>query len=394
MSRFDAIFEEALARAEAGRRRRRLRPVEPLDGGRVRIDGRELIDASSNDYLGLSRHPALIRRAGDWAARYGTGAAASRLIRGSLELHAAIEARLAALKGTEAALLFSSGWQANAAVLPALLEAGDGPALVFADRLVHASLHHGCQAAGVRQIRFRHNDLDHLEALLQARAGEPGRRFILTESIFSMDGDRADVVALADMARRHNAFLYLDEAHATGVAGPRGMGLSGLAPGGVDLIMGTFSKALGGFGAYVAGSRALIDHLVNACSGFIYTTALPPPVLGAIDAALELAPGMEAERRHLDALGARLRAGLAGLGVDAGRSTTQIVPALVGDEADALELGRRLESMGVLAVAIRPPTVPKGSSRIRFALCAAHRLEDVDRIIAAVAEALPVRTPA
>ena len=394
MSRFDAIFDEALARAEAGRRRRRLRPVETLGGGRVRVDGRELIDASSNDYLGLSRHPALIERARDWARRYGTGAGASRLIRGSLDLHAAVEARLAALKGTEAALLFSSGWQANAAILPALFEAGEGPALVFADRLVHASLHHGCQAAGVRQIRFRHNDLDHLEDLLTARAGEPGRRFILTESIFSMDGDSADVVRLAAMARRHDAFLYLDEAHATGVAGPHGMGLSGLAPGGVDLIMGTFSKALGSFGAYVAGSRSLIDYLVNACSGFIYTTALPPPVLGAMDAALELAPGMDAERRHLDALAGRLRSGLAALDIDTGRSTTQIVPAMIGEEADALDLGRRLEEQGVLAVAIRPPTVAKGSSRIRFALSAAHGMADVERIIGAMAEVRPVRTPA
>ena len=394
MSRFDAIFEEVLARAEAGRRRRRLRPMEPLDGGRVRVDGRELIDASANDYLGLSRHPLLIERARDWAARHGTGAGASRLVRGSLGLHAAVEARLAALKGTGAALLFSSGWQANAAILPALFEAGEGPALVFTDRLIHASLHHGCQAAGVRQVRFRHNDLDHLDELLAARAGEPGRRFILTESIFSMDGDRADVVRLAEIARRHDAFLYLDEAHATGVAGPHGMGLSGLAPGGVDLIMGTFSKALGSFGAYVAGSQALIDHLVNACSGFIYTTALPPPVLGAIDAALELAPGMDAERRHLDALGARLRGGLADLGIDTGRSTTQIVPALVGGEAETLDLARRLESQGVLAVAIRPPTVPKGSSRIRFALSAAHRADDIERIIGAMAETRPLRTPA
>lgn len=394
MSRFDPVFEEALARAEAGRRRRRLRAVEALDGGRVRIDGRELIDVSSNDYLGLSRHPLLKERARDWTQRYGTGAGASRLVRGTLGLHAAIEARLAQLKGTEAALLYSSGWQANAAILPALFEAGEGPALVFADRLIHASLHHGCRAAGVRQIRFRHNDLDHLDELLSARAGEPGRRFILTESVFSMDGDRADVVRLAAIARRHDAFLYLDEAHATGVVGPGGMGLSGLAPGGVDLIMGTFSKALGGFGAYVAGSRSLCDWLVNACSGFIYTTALPPPVLGAIDAALELAPGMDAERAHLAALGARLRAGLADLGVDAGLSTTQIVPALIGGEADALDLAGRLEAEGVLAVAIRPPTVPKGSSRIRFALSAAHGLGDVERILEVMAKVRPVRAMA
>ena len=394
MSRFDPVFEEALARADAGRRRRRLRPVEPLDGGRVRIDGRELIDVSSNDYLGLSRHPALIERVRDWTELYGAGAGASRLVRGSFDPHAAIETRLAKLKGTEAALLFSSGWQANAAILPALFDAGEGPALVFADRLVHASLHHGCRAAGVRQIRFRHNDLDHLEELLSARAGEPGRRFVLTESIFSMDGDRADVVRLAAIARRHDAFLYLDEAHATGVAGPHGMGLAGLAPGGVDLIMGTFSKALGSFGAYVAGSGSLCDFLVNACSGFIYTTALPPPVLGAIDAALELAPGMDAERAHLAALGARLRAGLSQLGVDTGLSTTQIVPAMVGGEAGALELAQRLEAEGVLAVAIRPPTVPKGSSRIRFALSAAHGMADIERILEVMAKVRPVRAMA
>ena len=265
---------------------------------------------------------------------------------------------------------------------------------MFADRLIHSSLHQGCQAAGVRQVRFRHNDLDQLERLLEARAGEPGRRFILTESVFSMDGDRADVARLAAIAGRHDAFLYLDEAHATGVLGPRGMGLAGLAPGGVDLIMGTFSKALGGFGAYAAGSQALCDYLVNACSGFIYSTALPPPVLGAMDAALELVPGMDAERAHLAALGERLRTALAAAGIDTGGSTTQIVPAMVGEAAAAVALSRRLEAEGVLAVAIRPPTVPKGASRIRFALSAAHSVEDVDRIAALAAQAWPARVAA
>ena len=394
MSRFDPLFDRELARAEAQGRRRRLRAVEPLDGGRVLLDGRELVDFSSNDYLGLSRHPALIERARDWTERYGTGAGASRLVRGSFDIHAGVEAKLADLKGTQAALLFASGWQANAAVLPALFAAGDGPALVFADRLVHASLHHGCQAAGVHEIRFRHNDLGHLEKLLAEHAGAPGRRFILTESIFSMDGDAADVVALADLAERHGAFLYLDEAHATGVAGPGGMGLSGLAPGRVDLIMGTFSKALGGFGAYVAGSRSLIDHLVNACSGFIYTTAPPPPVLGAMDAALDLVPAMDAERAHLARLGGRLRTGLAAAGIDTLASSTQIVPAVVGGEAETLALSRRLEAEGMLAVAIRPPTVPKGTSRIRFALSAAHSETDVERLLRLATAAWPAPAPA
>ena len=394
MSRFDADFEEALGRAAAQNRRRSLRPLEPLDGGRARIAGREVIDLSSNDYLGLSRHPALIERSREWAARYGTGAGASRLVRGTFEAHAAVEAKLAMLKGTEAALLFGTGWQANAAVLPALFAASDEPALVFADRLVHASLHHGCQAAGVRQIRFRHNDLDQLEQLLAERAGEPGRRFILTESVFSMDGDQADIVRLTVIADRWNAFLYLDEAHATGVLGPEGMGLSGLAPGRIDLTMGTFSKGLGSFGAYVAGSRVLIDYLVNACSGFIFTTAPPPPVLGAIDAALDLVPGMDIERAHLQRLAERLRAGLAEAGIDTLASTTQIVPAVAGEEADALEAARRLEAEGVLAVAIRPPTVPKGSSRLRLALSAVHSEADVERVLEAVRAAWPARQPA
>ena len=394
MSRFDADFEEALGRAAAQNRRRRLRPIEPVDGGRVRLNGRELIDFSSNDYLGLSRHPELIARSQDWAARLGTGAGASRLVRGSFEAHAAVEAKLAALKQTPAALLFASGWQANAAVLPALFAAGEEPPLVFADRLVHASLHHGCQAAGVRQIRFRHNDLDHLEQLLAEHEGQPGRRFILTESVFSMDGDVADLARLNSIAARWNAFVYLDEAHATGVLGPRGMGLSGLAPGGVDLAMGTFSKGMGSFGAYVAGSQPLIDHLVNACSGFIYTTALPPPILGAIDAALDLIPGMDAERAHLHRLADRLRQGLGAAGIDTLASTTQIVPAVVGDEAGALEAAHRLEADGLLAVAIRPPTVPKGSSRLRFALSAAHGEADVEALLAAAGKAWPGRRAA
>ena len=394
MSRFDADFEEALGRAAAQSRRRVLRPLEPLDGGRVRIAGRELIDLSSNDYLGLSRHPALIERSREWAGRYGAGAGASRLVRGTFEAHAAVEAKLAALKGTEACLLFASGWQANAAVLPALFAAGEEPPLVFADRLVHASLHHGCQAAGVRQIRFRHNDLDQLEQLLAERADELGRRFILTESVFSMDGDRADIPRLAALAERWNAFVYLDEAHATGVLGPKGMGLSGLAPGRVDLIMGTFSKGLGGFGAYVAGSNAMIDYLVNACSGFIFTTAPPPSVLGAIDAALDLVPGMDAERTHLHALAGRLRAGLAEAGIDTLASTTQIIPAIVGEEHGALDAARRLEAAGVLAVAIRPPTVPKGTSRLRLTLSAAHSEADVERVLGAVMAAWPARLPA
>ncbi|MPT28508.1 MAG: 8-amino-7-oxononanoate synthase [Achromobacter sp.] len=386
MSKLDTLFSSELARAEARRVRRRLRTATAAAPGRIVLGGAPVLNFSSNDYLGLSRHPLLVERAREWAARHGAGAQASRLVCGNLDLHEQVEAKLARLKGTEAALLLASGWQANAAVLPALLRAaaGQGEIELYADKLNHASLHHGCQAAGARQIRFRHNDLDHLESLLAARAGPaaaPAVRFIITESVFSMDGDRTDVARLAALAERYQAFVYLDEAHATGVLGPGGMGLAGLAPGGIDLAMGTFSKALGGFGAYVAGSRALCDYLVNACSGFIYTTALPPAVLGAMDAALDLVPTLDAERARLAASGQRLRGALRSLGVDTGGSSTQIVPAIVGDAARALALAATLEQRGLLAVAIRPPTVPAGTSRLRIALSAAHRDADIDQLI-------------
>ena len=389
MSVLDPILDQALQDLARGRMRRVLRPGSRA-AGQVSRAGRTLLDVSSNDYLGLAHHPLLADRAADWGARHGTGAGASRLVTGTLDLHERIETRLAAFKRTEAALLFASGWQANAAVLPALLKAATqagAPPLVFADRLIHASLHQGIQASGLRQIRFRHNDLDQLDALLAAQADRTGQRFIVTESVFSMDGDRADIPRLRRIASTHHAFLYVDEAHATGVLGPDGAGLT-VEAGGADLVMGTFSKAFGSFGAYVAGSAVLCDYLVNACSGFIHTTALPPPVLGAIDAALDLMPGMAAERRHLHASADRLRAALGTAGIDTAGSTTQIVPVLVGDAAAALELAAALERRGVLGTAIRPPTVPPNTSRIRLALTASHDEAAVGRIIDALLEAL------
>jgi len=383
MSRLDSFFAAALDRIDRAGQRRTLRPAALEKGGRVRRDGHELIDFSSNDYLGLARHPLLIERARDWTEAHGTGSGASRLVTGTSAAHLVIEARIARFKHAEAALVFASGWQANAAVIPALLAAVPGTA-VFTDRLIHASMHAGLAISGTRQHRFRHNDLDHLEELLASKGAEAPARLILTESVFSMDGDRADIARLAEIAARHDAFLFVDEAHATGVLGPGGAGLSAEVPGGIDLVMGTFSKALGGFGAYVAGSQVMIDYLVNAASGFIFTTAPPPAVLGAIDAALDLVPDMDAERAHLAALGQRLRFGLAALGIDHGASSTQIVPAVIGAEVAALDLSRKLEESGLLASAIRPPTVPPGTSRLRLALRATHAASDIDALLNAI----------
>ena len=374
----------------AARGRGRIRPETPSTacGGPPPRTGEDMLDFSSNDYLGLAQHPLLKQRAIEWTEAHGTGAGASRLVTGTSPLHLAVERKLAAFKGSEGALIFASGWQANAAVIPAIVQAAPA-AQVFTDRLIHASLHHGCAAAGVKQNRFRHNDLDHLESLLAARDGRQGPKIIITESIFSMDGDGPDLPRLIALAKAHDAFLILDEAHATGVAGPRGAGLSAAVPGGADLVIGTFSKAFGAFGAYVAGSQMLCDYLVNACSGFIFSTAPPPAVLGAIDAGLDLVPGMDAERAHLAAMAERVRGRLGTAGFDTGHSTSQIVPLIVGDPAEALALSRRLEERGVLAAAIRPPSVPPGSSRLRLALRSTHDAADIERLLDCLTERAP-----
>ncbi len=372
MSRFDAQLSDELTQIAAAGGARRLRALVRVAPGIVRVDGRTLVDFSSNDYLGLSFASQVRARSAEWALEFGAGSGASRLVGGTLELHQRVEAKLAAFKRREAGLVFASGWQANVAVLAALLSRDD---VVFADRLVHASLLHGVKASGAKLVRFRHNDLGHLGDLL---AASKGRRFIVSESVFSMDGDRADVAGLAELARQYGAFFYLDEAHATGVLGDQGRGLA--APG-VDLVMGTFSKALGGFGAYVAGSRVLMDYLIHRCSGFVHTTSVPPSMLGAMDAALDLVPGMQAERVHLAGLADYLRAGLRDLGMGFGASSTQIVPVMVGDAGAALRLASFLEDHGMLGVAIRPPTVPAGTSRIRIALGAAHSMAQLDGLL-------------
>ena len=381
MPRFDDFWSATLNRLEAADRRRVLRDVTRLPGAKIKIgDGPVLLDFCSNDYLGLSFRPELINKTCESVAAHGAGAGASRLVAGNLAAFSAIEKKLAQGKGSEAALVFVSGVQANLTLLPALLDAkvlGAEP-LVYADRLNHASLIQGCIAAGVRQSRFRHNDFAHLEELLHRDDGLDRPRFIVTESVFSMDGDCADISRLSTLAGKYGAFLYIDEAHATGVLGADGFGLAhGLKN---ALVMGTFSKGLGGFGAYAACSAVLRDYLVNRCGGVIYATALPPAVLGAMEAALALIPALGRERAHVQALAADLRARLQAAGFDTGVSTTQIVPMILGDEARALHVAAGLEAAGFLAAAIRPPTVPAGTSRIRFTLSAAHSAADVEAL--------------
>ncbi|MBF0193921.1 MAG: 8-amino-7-oxononanoate synthase [Magnetococcales bacterium] len=367
---------------------RSLRQIGPSHGGRTLLAGRSLLNFSSNDYMGLANHPALIAKSHEWTQKWGTGSTASRLVCGNMELFAKVEKRLVEGKGGEAALVFGSGFGANSSILSALLDRQilkEQPQ-VFSDRLNHASMHHGCRAAGVRQIRYRHNDLNHLEDLL--KKSKKGPKFILSETVFSMDGDRADVGGLLDLKERYGAFLYLDEAHAAGVLGPAGLGLATQYSKSADLVMGTFSKGLGGFGAYGVCSQELKDFLINHCSGFIFATALPPGVLGAMAAALDMLPTMGEKRRDLLAQSERLRTALVAAGLDVGHSSTQIIPVILGENKRCVEVSKLLEKKGMLGIAIRPPAVPIGKSRLRLSLTANHSKEDIDLLINGVIQSV------
>ncbi|MCG4271918.1 aminotransferase class I/II-fold pyridoxal phosphate-dependent enzyme [Acetobacter senegalensis] len=387
MTRFDHLFQQGLEKLAEQGRLRTPRTLNPAGHGLLeRADGNVLVDFSSNDYLGLRTHSLLQERATQWGQRFGTGSGASRLVTGTCSGAVALENRLASLKGMEAACILSSGWQANATLVPALARLSvavtGAPPTVLVDKLIHASLYHGCAAAGVRPVRFRHNDVSHLEALLHKVEGA-GLKIVLTESVFSMDGDRADMAALAAVCRANGAFLCVDEAHATGILGKEG---KGLADGLADLVMGTFSKALGGMGAFVASSSAVCRWLENSGSGYIYSTAPSPMVLGAVEAALDLLPRPEMERVRVRVadLAERFRRHMQAGGLDTGPSSTQIVPVVVGREETALGLSRSVEAAGFLAIAIRPPTVPPGACRLRVVLHAQHTVEQVDALAEAI----------
>jgi len=386
-SDWDAALEQRLRELEAEDLLRRLRPVERA-GPVVFRDGRRLLNLSSNDYLGLARHPTLVEAARR-AAERGVGATASRLLVGSDPEVEALEAKIAAFKGTEAALVFSSGYAANVGAISALLGREDA---VFSDRLNHASIWDGIKLSGATVFRYRHLDCDHLEELLdEADRVGARRKLIVTDSVFSMDGDAAPLRELVELKERHGAALMIDDAHGGGVFGPRGEGYAhevGVAEG-VDLELGTFSKAFGVYGAYVAGRASWISFLVNRSRTFIYTTGLPPPIIGAISASIDLVAEAGEARLTLRDKADRFRAALAELGLDTCGSTTQIVPVLVGESATALELSRALEERGVLAVGIRPPTVPPGTARLRFSLMATHDDGELDRAVEELAKAAP-----
>jgi len=382
---FQSEIREELASLEAIGRYRSLRNIAPLPGGRAELDGRNYCNLSGNDYMGISCNPDLRR---EFYERYpdlsspelAQSAASSRLLTGNTPAYERLERTLVSvLYPGRRALVFNSGYHANLGILPALTSSKD---LILSDKLNHASIIDGMRLCEAEFRRYRHLDLDHLERLLQGAKGKYRRLFIISETVFSMDGDAPDLKRLAELKKAFDAVLLLDEAHAVGLRGPRGAGLAaecGILDD-VDVLIGTFGKAFGSTGAYAIVSEEIRSLLVNRMRPLIFTTGLPPVVLNWSDFIVRRCAQMDSERAHLRRMGIRLRELFAAAGGRTVPGDTQIVPLTIGGDQEALEAAEKFREQGMLVFAIRPPTVPQGTSRLRFSLSAAHTDSDVEAI--------------
>ncbi len=371
------------------------RKLQSAQGPRVLFRGREFLNFSSNDYLNLAGDHRLARAAAHAARRYGCGAGASALVSGHLPPLRALERDLANWEGTEAALVLSSGFAANLAVITAIAGREDA---IFSDEFNHASLIDGCRLSRATVFVYAHGDMDRLHHLLRLHGESARRRLIVTDTVFSMDGDVAPLAELVRLAQRFDCVLVVDEAHATGVLGEMGRGVTALIPAntpGTDRIIkvGTLSKALGAQGGFVCGSRMLIDWLVNAARPYIFSTALAPPIAAAARRAVALVQQEPERRQRLFHLSALLRGELESLGHPPRSSVCQIVPVIVGSARAAVRVSKKLEKHGMLVPAIRPPSVPEGTARLRISLSAGHTEEDVRRLVGALHECLAHNPP-
>jgi len=371
---------------------RHLVPLTQLSDGRIDVSGKTYLNLSSNDYLGLASNKKFISKfyaqlkPESLLEQFGPGSSASRLMTGNSQLYEQLEHKLADLYKSQRALVFNSGYHGNAGILPALAEKGD---LIVADKLCHASLIDGMRLSRAESIRYRHLDYDHLSNILAEKRKQFNRVFIVSESVFSMDGDLVDLRKLVDLKEQFNCVLYLDEAHAVGVYGKKGLGLAeqeGLT-GDIDILLGTFGKALAGLGGFVACSTIIADYLVNRARPFIYSTGLPPVCLSWLYFVLDHLPTMVDERKKLQDLAKNLRLGLIREGLATGGSS-QIIPVIIGDSAATLSAAEKLRASGFWVTAVRPPTVPANTARLRLSLSTAFIPEDLDSLPGLIKSAL------
>jgi 8-amino-7-oxononanoate synthase len=377
-------IEGHLAELERLGLQRRTRVVSGPQGPHVLLDGEPVLLLCSNNYLGLADHTKVREAAAEAAMCWGVGAGASRLVSGTMTVHARLEERLAAFEGSEACVLFGSGYLANLGAIGALAGPGD---TIFSDELNHASIIDGCRASRADVVVYRHLDADHLERCLREH-GREGRRLIVTDSVFSMDGDVAPLARIVELASAHDARVIVDEAHATGALGDGGRGAVSAAglQGQVDVVVGTLGKALGSYGAYVCASEEMVRYLINTCRPLIFSTAPSPPSVAGALAALELLEERPHEVERLHEAARTLRGALAHEGFVVSESDMHIVPLVVGDSKDAVALCQAALERGVFAQAIRPPTVPDGTSRLRLAVMASHAAGDLRQAAKALAQ--------
>ena len=382
-------MQKFLSQREAAGTLRRLMPLTRLGLGRVKLlDSQDnLLDFSSNDYLALSEHPEVIAASRKYLEMFGAGAGAARLMSGDLEINHLLEQEITQMKLKEAALTFGSGYLASTGIIPALVGRGD---LIITDRLSHASIYDGCMLSGAMTIRFRHNDLAHLEQVLHEKRSQFNNCLVVVESIYSMDGDRCPLVGLVSLKKLYAFVLMVDEAHATGLYGENGSGLieEYRVSDEVDIAMGTYGKALGSYGAYAAASREIIDFLVNKARTFIYSTALPPAVLGANLAALYLVKTEPFLRQDLQNRVSFFKKQLRRNGLQDDPGPSQIIPVMIGDSGKALTVAEDLQKNHFYVKAVRPPTVPEGTARLRFSITRYHEEKDLKKCAAVLAEAL------
>ena len=379
---FDQLFFNSILELKKKSLDRNLRLLTKIDTVKIKYKRKTLLNFSSNDYLGLSQNNTIKNDTIKIIKKYGIGSGSSRLVSGNFDFHEKIERELAKKKKSETTIIFSTGYLANYSILSSILSSNifkKNP-IVFSDKLNHQCIYEGCKDKRINFLRFHHNNMNHLEYLLKKNKFKQNPKFILSESIFSMDGDFADIKSLVNLKKKYNSFLFLDEAHATGVYGKNGFGLSLEFNNDIDCVTGTFSKAFGSFGAYVSCSKNLKSFLINKCPSFIYSTSLPFSLLASIYSGIKIIPKLKNERKKLIKNSYFLRTMLNKEGFNIGNSQTNIIPIIIGNSKKALIISKKLEKKGFYVVPIRPPSVPPNSSRLRISITSSHSQNNIKKL--------------
>ena len=379
---YDQFFFNSLNELKIKGLDRHLKTLIKIDPIKIKYRNRVLLNFSSNDYLGLSQNNIIKRDTIKIIKKYGIGSGSSRLVTGNFDFHEKIENDLAKKKKSEAAIIFSTGYLANYSILSTIFSSNifkKNP-IVFSDKLNHQCIYEGCENKKINFLRFHHNDMNHLEYLLKKNKFKQNPKFILSESVFSMDGDFADIAGLVNLKKKYNSFLFLDEAHATGIYGDNGFGLSTKFSNDIDCVTGTFSKAFGSFGAYVSCSKNLKSFLINKCPSFIYSTSLPFSLLASIYSGIKIIPKLKNERKKLIKNSYFLRKILKKDNFDIGNSQSNIIPIIIGDSKKTIFVSKKLEKKGFYVAPIRPPSVPPNSSRLRISISSCHSQNNIKEL--------------